>query len=144
MNYKNILKNNKGLSLIEIMVAFTILSVVFIGLIQAFPFGLAITKEAESSTVASYLAQDKIEELISVDYQDIGVGVIEAKHRLSVDISDNLYYYQRQTESNYVDGNLNIVQSDYGIKKVVVTVFFVNSVSKKEKSYSIATLISEK
>ena len=66
MSYKKLLKQQRGLSIIEIMVAFSILTIAFVGLTQAFPFGLSINKTAENSTIASYLAQDKIEELFSL------------------------------------------------------------------------------
>jgi len=144
MSYRELLKKQSGFSLIEVMVAFTILAVAFIGLVQAFPFGLSINKEAENTTEASYLAQDKIEELTSLGYGDISVGTIEAKHRLSDDSSNYLYNYQRQTVVSYVDGNLSEVGEDQGMKKIFVTIYFINAISKTEKSYSVATLISEK
>lgn len=144
MVYKKYLFKEKGFSLIEVIVAFTILAVAFIGLVQAFPFGLAINKEAESTTAASYLAQDKIEELTSLGYSDINVGIIEAKHRLSDDPSNYLYNYQRQTVVSYVDGNLSEIGQDQGMKKISVTIYYINAISKTEKSYNITTLISER
>ncbi|MDD5032471.1 MAG: prepilin-type N-terminal cleavage/methylation domain-containing protein [Patescibacteria group bacterium] len=144
MSYKKLIKQEGGFSLIEVIVAFTILSVAFIGLVQTFPFGLSINKEAENTTEASYLAQDKIEELNSLGYDNINIGTIEAKHRLSLDPDNYLYNYQRETVVNYVDGNLSEVVSDQGIKKISVTVYYINAVSKTEKSYNITTLVSEK
>jgi len=144
MYFKNFFSGKEGFSLIEIMVAFTILAIAFIGLVQAFPFGVAVNKEAENATEASYLVQDKIEELISLGYNDINTGVVEAKHRLSNDPRDYLYSYQRKTEVSYVDGNLNQVYIDNGIKKISVTVYYINAISKTEKSYNTATLISER
>ncbi|MDD5291142.1 MAG: prepilin-type N-terminal cleavage/methylation domain-containing protein [Patescibacteria group bacterium] len=144
MSRKELIKKQNGFSLIEIMVAFTILAVAFIGLAQAFPFGLSINKEAENTTEASYLAQDKIEELASSSYGDIDVGTIETKHRLSDDPSNYLYNYQREAVVSYTDGNLNEVGEDQGMKKISVNVYFINAISKTEKSYNISTIISEK
>ncbi|MFH1522278.1 MAG: prepilin-type N-terminal cleavage/methylation domain-containing protein [Patescibacteria group bacterium] len=143
MTYRNILKFQQGLSLIEIMVALTILTVAFVGLVFSFPFGLSITKEGENTTTASYLAQDKIEELVSLGYANISVGIIEEKHRLSNDSSSYLYFFQRQTEVSYVDGDLNEVVGGMGMKKISSTIYYNNAISKTEKSYSIKTLISE-
>ena len=136
--------NNQGLSLIEIMVSFMILTVAYLGLIQAFPFSQAINKTAENATKASYLAQDKIEQLQSLGYSGIVVGVVETKQRLSADPSNYLYYFQRQTEVSYVDGNLQTAVSDTGMKKISTTVYYTNSISKTEKSYNITTLISNR
>jgi len=144
MNYKKIFNQQRGLSLIEIMVAFSILVVAFISLAQIFPFGLSISKTAENSTIASYLAQAKIEELISSDYDGIILGTIEEKHRLSDDTSNYLYFYQRQTEVSCIDGDLNEVVEGSGMKKISVTVYYEDAISKTEKSYNVITLISRK
>lgn len=143
MNHKKYL-NQQGLSLIEIMVALTILTIAFIGLMQSFPYGLSINKAAENTTIASYLTQDKIEELHSLGYNDIATGALEIRHRLSDDQTSYLYFYQRQTEVNYIDGNLSNSVSDTGMKKISVTVYYTNALSKTEKSYNITTLISRR
>ena len=144
MNYIKLLKNKKGLSLIEIMVAFSILVVAFIGLVQSFPFGLAINKSGENATIASYLAQAKIEELASLGYSNINVGIIEVKHRLSDDSTNYLYNFQRQTEVNYIDSDLVECVGDQGMKKISATIYSINAFSKQEESYNITTLISER
>jgi len=144
MNYKNFFNNQAGLSIIEIMVAFSILVVAFIGLIQSFPFGLSINKAAENVTIASYLAQGKIEEIISSGYDNINVGLLEAKQRLSENPADYLYSYQRQTEVNYVDSDLVNSVDDTGMKKISVTIYYTNSISKTEKDYKIVTLITKR
>lgn len=137
-------KHQNGLSLIEIMVAFTILTIAYIGLVQSFPFGLSINKAAESATIASYLAQDKIEELHSMGYDNIITGAIEIKHRLSDDPVNYLYNFQRQTEVNCVDGDLLDSVVDTGIKKISTTVHYTSAISKTETSYNITTLISRR
>jgi len=142
--YLNKDKNPSGFSLIEIMVSILILAIAFIGLIQSFPLGLAINKDAENSTIASYLAQDKVEELFSLAYENLSPGVIEAKHRISNDPNDYRYQYQRQTEITYLDANLNPAVNDLGMKKISTTVYYISPLSKVEKSYQLATIISQK
>ena len=144
MSYKELLKQQTGFSLMEIMVAFSILVVAFIGLVQSFPFGMSINKEAENITIASYLAQGKIEELISLGYNNINIGVIETKQRLSADPSIYLYYYQRQTEVSYIDSDLGESIEDTGMKKISTTIYYTNAISKTEKSYNITTLVSRR
>jgi len=144
MKVNKLLRQFSGFSLIEIMVALAILIIAFISLTQVFPFGLSINKEAENSTIASYLAQEKIEELFSLEYDNINLGTIETKHRLADDSASYLYYFQRQTAVSYVDGELNVVGEDMGIKKISVTIYFTNAISKTEKNYNITTLISKR
>lgn len=137
------IKPNTGFTLIEIVVAILIIGSAFVGIIQAFPFSVSIIKTAESETLASYLAQEKLEELNQKDYTDIGIGIIEPKHRLGA-TGTYLYPFQRQTEAIYVDGDLQDSVTDQGLKKVISTVFFTNSISRTEKTYSITTLFVDR
>ncbi len=141
---KRQVKHQNGLSLIEIIVAFTVLAVAYIGLVQSFPFGLSINKAAESATIASYLAQDKIEELHSMGYDNIITGIIEEKHRLSDDPANYLYNFQRQTEVNCIDSDLLDSVVDTGMKKISATIYYTNAISKTETSYNITTMISRR
>lgn len=132
------------MSLIEIMVALLILMVAFISLVQVFPFSQTIVKTAENSTKASYLAQDKLEQLLALSYDNIPVGAVEAKQRLSADSASYLYYFQRQTMVSYLDGNWQTSASDLGMKKISVTVYYTNSISKQESAYAISALASQR
>lgn len=132
------------MSLIEVMVALLILMVAFIGLVQSFPFSQTIVKTAENSTKAAYLAQSELEQLLALKYDDIPIGTVEAKHRLAADPADYLYYFQRQTTVSYLDGNWLTSVSDTGLKKIFVTVYYTNSISKKENYYSLSALASQR
>lgn len=134
---------HKGMSLIEVMVSFSILILVFVALAQTFPMAMAINKTSENATKASYLAQAKLEELNSLGYNNLSIGTIEAKHRLSNDAASYLYYFQRQTAVNYLDGNLQASASDTGLKKISVTIYYTDASSKAEKNYNTTTLISQ-
>jgi len=136
-------KNQLGMSLLEVMVAFSILTLTFTALMQSFPYSLAINKTSENAAKAAYLAQAKLEELNSLGYGNISTGTIEAKHRLADNPTDYLYYFQRQTTVSFVDGNLADSASDLGLKKISVTVYYSNALSKVEKEYGTVTLISQ-
>lgn len=134
----------RGFSLLEIMVAILILGSTFIGLISAFPYAMSIIKSAESETHAAYLAQEKIEGLYEAKYADVNVGVIETKQRLG-SAGSYLYFFQRQTEVYYVDSNIENPSEnpadDIGIKKITVSVYYTNSLSKTEKTYTLNSII---
>ena len=136
-------KNQLGMSLLEVMVAFSILTLTFTALMQSFPYSLTINKTSENAAKAAYLAQAKLEELNSLGYGNISTGTIEAKHRLADNPTDYLYYFQRQTTVSLVDGNLADSASDLGLKKISVTVYYSNALSKVEKEYGTVTLISQ-
>lgn len=136
-------QSQKGMSLLEVMVSFSILVLVFIALVRTFPMAIAINKTAENATRASYLAQIKAEELNALGYDAIAAGTIEAKHRLSNDSTSYLFNFQRQTVVENVDGNLAASGSATGLKKITVTVFYANALSKTEKTYDLVTMISQ-
>ncbi|MFA6106966.1 MAG: type II secretion system protein [Patescibacteria group bacterium] len=136
--------NQKGITILEIMVSMMIVSLAFTGLMHSFPLGLAINREAENATLASFLAQSKIEELHSLGYEAVSPGTIEEKHRLSVNQENYLYNFQRETSVGFVDGNLAASGADTGLLKITVSVYYPDALSKKEKSYAVSTLIAQR
>ena len=66
MNKKKVTSDQKGLSMLEVIVAFSVISIVFFGLMNIYPLGVSITGSAEEKTVAGFLAQEKIELLRSL------------------------------------------------------------------------------
>lgn len=126
------------------MVAFTIVTGSFIAILQAFPTGLSLNKRSEMASVASYLAQEKIEEIWAQGYENTATGTVEAKHRLAEDSDDYMYNFQRETTVEYVDGSLSQTASDQGIKKISTNIYYTDPLDKKEKSYNITTLISQR
>ena len=142
-NKKNTGQNSiRGFSLIEIMVAILIIGTTFIGLLQAFPYAMKINKTAENQTIASYLAQAKLEELNQLDYEDVATTTIEVKHPLGA-TNTPLYTFQRETVATYVDGNMQDSAIDLDLKKITTTVYYTGSLSKTERSYIMQTLIAD-
>lgn len=130
--------------MIEVMVSFSILVVAFMALISSFPTALSINKSAESATLASYLAQQKIEELSSLSYDDIATGTIESLHNLSASSSDYLYFFERETTVSSLDGNLAATSTDSGLKKISTTVYYNDAATRVRKSYNLIFLTSQK
>jgi len=138
----NKILNRTGMSLLEIMVAFSILVLVFIALTQALPMAAGINKTAENASKASYLAQQKLEELNSLGFDGAGAGAVEIKRRLSDNQENYLYYFQRQTDIVYLDDNFNQSAAETDLKKITITVYYANALSKSEKTYIIDALMA--
>ncbi|HEX3800344.1 MAG TPA: prepilin-type N-terminal cleavage/methylation domain-containing protein [Verrucomicrobiae bacterium] len=68
----NVLRNDAGFSLIEVMVAILILGIALTGLVHGITTALASSKESELQTVAALFAQGKIEELRATHELDNG------------------------------------------------------------------------
>jgi len=134
---------NKGFTIIEGAIAIIILLIGLLSVIEFFPFALKIINDSKRTTVAANLTMSKLEEVIALSYDEITVGTMEVKHRMSDDPGDYLYTYQRQTVIDYVDENLAVSASDIGLKKITVRVFWTSSVDAEEKSIEMDSLISE-
>jgi Tfp pilus assembly protein PilV len=137
-------KNNRGISMIEAVLAIAVLMIGVLSIINIFPVALKISRTSEQETVAANLAQAKIEEMFQSGYDNIAIGTIEAKHRLATAIDNPFYYYERQTEAIYVDGNLADSASPTGLKKITVTVYWTTPQLNIEKNLVVTILISQK
>lgn len=136
--------NQEGISIIEAMLAVAVLMIGVLTVINIFPAALKISKSAEQETVAANLAQAKIEEMFSLGYDNIAIGTIEAKHRLSADSANPFYNFQRQTITSYVDSNLADSITATGLKKVSVTVYWIMPSLGIEKNSTFSVLISQR
>ncbi|MBI3290876.1 hypothetical protein HYZ76_01180 [Candidatus Falkowbacteria bacterium] len=132
-----------GFTLVESTIAIFILLVGLLAVMQFFPLGIRMIGDSQDLTIATNIALSKIEELVSTRYEDLGVGTIEAKQRVSSDPSSYLYDYQRQTAVELVDSDFNTSVSDEGLKKITVTVFWDSAVGAIEKSTEINTVIAD-
>ena len=135
--------NDKGFTLIEIIVSIAIITIAFFGVIGVFPYSLNVNERAQNLTGAVYLTQAGVEKSLSLGYETLGTGVVEAKVRLSSDPTNFLYPFYRQIVVSYVDTNLVDSVSDTGLKKIVVTVFWQNPLSAQEQQYTLTTLLSK-
>ncbi len=131
--------------MIEVVVTIAVIAIGIMALTQLFPTSLTSTKSANFETAAVNLAEAKLEEVMSVAYDDLAIGTIEPKARLATSSSDWLYDYQRQTVVTYVDGeDLTTSASDSGLKKVTTTVYWYNATTESEKSIQLHLLIADK
>lgn len=137
-----ITSNKQGFTLVEVVVAISILVVGILAIIQLFPIGMTANRISRQTTQANNLAQEKMEEIISFHYDDLTTGIIENRAKVDTDPQNQFYAYERQVEANLVDKNLAISQTDIGLKKITVTVWWKEK--DEEKNIILRKLISEK
>jgi len=136
--------DQRGVSLIEALLAVAVLMIGVLATINIFPAALKISRTAEQRTIAANLAQAAIEQAFQTGFDNIAVGVIESKHRLSADSANPFYDYQRETTAAYVDGDLNVSVAATGLKKITAIVFWDSAPLGLEKSLPVSILISQK
>lgn len=133
------IKLSKGFTLIETMTAVFILSVGICGVLVIFPLSLKIIRSSDLATKAVGLAQEKIEEISSNDYDSIAVGTA------SENLSSPFNMFTRQTTISYVDpaNGMQDSVSDTGIKKIAVTISWSSLLSAGQQNLAISGLISK-
>ncbi|MFC1612940.1 hypothetical protein ACFL23_01275 [Patescibacteria group bacterium] len=136
-------KNKIGFSIIEILIGISILTIGIFGVVKMFPYGLQISKYAENNTLGVMAGQEKMENTISAGYENIGTGIIEAKHKITSGSFGDTYNFFRETEVIFVDADLNDSVADTGMKKITVEVSWQLSTGE-EKNIILNKLISRR
>ena len=129
-----------GFTLIEAVVALAIFLIAFLAVLQFLPLGSRLAVIARHDTQAAFLAQGKMEEYIAKPYNALETGVVEARASAVADTTSQLHYFEIQTEIHHVDGDLNEVSEDEGMKKIEVTVYWREGIQDKQKS--LVTVVS--
>jgi prepilin-type N-terminal cleavage/methylation domain-containing protein len=130
----------RGFTLIEAILALTVFSVGIIFTLVIFPKGINMGREAKEISVATQLAQEKIEEMLAESYDDLIIGEIEPRAKVNENPSSQFYAYERLVTCDLVDSDLTSTVTDIGLKKVEVNVYWRNS--GKENNVQIVRLIN--
>ena len=85
--------NQRGFTFIEVIVSLAVVLIAVISVIQLFPLGARVGKNAEQNTTAVAQAQSKLEELTSLPYSDVGVGTLENHQQISLEAQSVFFYY---------------------------------------------------
>lgn len=130
-------EKQKGMTLIEILVALAVLIIGVLGVFQVFPAAAKKEGIAKNNSIASYLAQGQIENILSYSYDDsaLSVGTTTTSTASGYNIQTNIAYV------NPLNG-LNATGTDLGIKKIKIKVTWGDG--SPEKTVEIATLYSKK
>ncbi len=133
MNFKKI-QNAKGFTLIEALVMLFIFSVIALTFYRTYSVGLKYVIDAKNRLGAVAAANEKMEIIRNLNYNDIGTttGEISGNIPSEEDVAENASQYQIATNVEYVDdpfdglysAGTDPIPEDY--KKVTVTVYWNN------------------
>lgn len=135
-------KSLKAFTLIEIMIALFVVSVGVYGVLSAFPLAVDMQKTSQKNTVAVYLCQEKIEDIISDSYDEIALQDSMEDYGFDLDHPG----FKRITKVTYFDpDNPSVVPaSDLGIKKIEVTVARETYFVFGQEDIKLITLVAER
>lgn len=127
----------KGFTLVEILVAVSVLLIGIVAIIQVFPISFSMETDTQLETQAVFLAQEKMEEIMSDSYEGVEIG----------DTSENLTApfdrFVREVSVDYVDSSLNPTDSDTGLKMIEVTVTWESPFKSEDDNFKLKTLYSK-
>ena len=143
-----VIVQNKGITLIETIMAVSILSLGIIGVLQAFPLGAHLAKTSQMSTVATELGQAKIEQELARPYNDLAVAETVEDYGSIIGFDA----YKRITQINCVRASdLTEVVCDYDLdvdptpmKKIEISVYWHSTLGVTEKEISLMSLVVKK
>ncbi len=113
--------NNKGFTLIEIIVLIVMAGILLPAIVVPFATGVKSSGKPEMVTTAMFLAHQKMEEFMKFNYGNAALNPTALTPYANADISN----YQWQWEIVYVDNNFNASGSnasgsDVGYKRILV------------------------
>lgn len=130
---------NKAFTIIEILVAITVLTIGILGISGFFAVSAKVTRSANYTTTAANLAQGVIDDQLAKSYEEIVVGN-GTKTRFSENTDDPYYNYFYQINTSCIDQDL-AASNDVGLKKIDVFVYWTEG--EKEKNVEMSTTKTE-
>jgi|GEM_PF-1860457 len=108
------MRNEKGVSIIEVMIAMTILVIALLAMMSMFHVGIRQTSLSGNITTATQLANDKMEEIRNLPYESIDDSYYPPnKDNQNPDsVSDpdsNFPNYERYVTIQYVDSDISAI-----------------------------------
>lgn len=131
----------RAFTLIEALVAMTVFAAFTSAMVTIFPTSIKIISSGNQQTIAANLAQAKLESLRAITYENLPVGTYENNVRADTDPASPFYNFYYTVVINYVDDNLSTAITDTGLKKVIVTLAWWDSLRGNQSS-DISTLIT--
>ena len=119
--------NKKGFSLLELIIAIAVLAVGLVGVLQIFPIGLRASQRAGMMTKASFLAQNKIEDVKLAGFD----AITELPPKIPLSGMDGDFEWAIKIDNVSLEG----VESQDDMRKVVVTVSWPERNTARSKDF---------
>jgi len=134
--------NKKGLTLIEALIAVSILAIGIVGVLAMFPMGIQVAKSAQLSSIATQLGQEKTEEIASLPFGAILIGATIEEYGQIL----GLPAQRRVTRISCFDPNGPVLLPNCpntGMKKIKVEVFWRSPLGGViERNINVVSLIT--
>lgn len=132
----------RAFSLVEVLVALSVFTMGLLSFLEINSRSQQLSALTITRTRAALLAQEGVEMAESLGYDSLPVGNYLQENSLSA-YGSEFVPFSRVVTVQYVDGSLNIVQADLGMKLVTSTVTWTteaHDVTKLPKTFTIKTI----
>lgn len=119
--------DNKGFSLLELIIAIAVLAIGLVGVLQIFPIGLKASQHAGMITKASFLAQNKIEDVKLAGFE----AITELPPKIPLSGRDG----DLEWDIKIHDVELEGVEPDSDIRKITVTITWPEGNTTRSKDF---------
>lgn len=119
--------NKKGFSLLELIIAIAVLTIGLIGVLQIFPIGLRASQRAGMITRASFLAQNKMEDIKLAGFD----AMTELPPRIPLSGKDGDFEWVVKIDNVSLEG----VESSGDMRKITVTVSWPERNATRSKDF---------
>lgn len=133
-------KFKSGFTLIEAIIALTILVIGILAVLTFLPGATKMAIVARHQTQAAFLAQGKMEEYLAKSYAELETGIVEPRAPMVSDTGSQLYYFETEVEIIHIDGDFQMVAEDEGMKKIEVTTYW--NEGSQERQEKLVTVVS--
>jgi prepilin-type N-terminal cleavage/methylation domain-containing protein len=116
----------KAFTFLELLLALTVFSVGILSVLKIFPLSKRYLNQSAMTTQASSLAQEQVEIIRSLPYSSVTAG-LEARHTLAT--TGAFSQFERQTTVQLIDSNYQPTNTDVGLKKITVDVFWLENLT---------------
>lgn len=117
----------RGFSLLELIIAVGVLAIGLVGVLQIFPVGLRASKRAGTITRAAFLAQNKMEEVKMAGFD----AITELPPRIPLSGSESDFEWEIFIEEIGLDG----LESSDDMRKVIITVTWTERGRERSKDF---------
>lgn len=132
----------RGFSLIEVLVALSVFTLGLLSFLEITSRSQQLSALTITRTRAALLAQEGVEMAESLSYDSLPAGNYLEESTLS-SYGSEFTPFARTVTVQYVDGSLNLVQTDLGMKLISSTVTWTaaaHDVTKLPKTFTIKTI----
>lgn len=126
-----------GLSLVEILIAMTVFISAFLALLSVFPQALHSIRQARETNLATFLAEQAIENIRAANYSTINVSVPPAPVNTVVNVTSN-----NQTTTQSYTTTVNYAAGPSGFGNSTVATVLVSWSSDRFRSTQLGTEVA--